>query len=193
MPALERAGYTALGVDPQAPAGAHYRQASFEEVELEGSFDAVLACTSLHHVVEPARVVDRVADVLRADGTLVVIEWDWESFDDATAQWSFERLADGEHGWLRRRRDAWESSGKSWGDYLRSWAAEDGVHGWSGLSACLDERFTATHVSYGPYLFADLEGTSPADEQAAIDAGLIRATRVDWVGVPAPEPERMGA
>lgn len=31
-------------------------------------------------------------------------------------------------------------------------------------------------------LFPDLADTTAADEQAAIDAGEIQATRIDWVG-----------
>jgi hypothetical protein len=37
-------------------------------------------------------------------------------------------------------------------------------------------------VARGPYFFPDLAGTSEADERAAIDAGLIRDTRADYVG-----------
>ena len=37
-------------------------------------------------------------------------------------------------------------------------------------------------MTRGPYFFADLAGTSDADERAAVDAGRIRATRIDYVG-----------
>jgi len=40
VPALLEAGYDALGVDPRAPAGAHYRQGDFREVD--GAFDAIV-------------------------------------------------------------------------------------------------------------------------------------------------------
>ena len=42
-------GYDVLGVDPDAPAGERYVQATFEEAEL-GEFDAVVAGRVLHHV-----------------------------------------------------------------------------------------------------------------------------------------------
>jgi hypothetical protein len=45
----------------------------------------------------------------------------------------------------------------------------------------LDERLERRLLSYGPYFFADLADTSEADEQRAIDAGRIRATRIDYV------------
>ena len=45
------------------------------------------------------------------------------------------------------------------------------------------ERFRLDSPVYGPYLFADLEGTTEEDEQAAISAGEIAATRVEVVGL----------
>jgi hypothetical protein len=54
----------------------------------------------------------------------------------------------------------------------------------------LDARFDAEAITYGPYFFPDLTGTSEADEQAAIDGGQIQANRIEYVGrrrrVPAP-------
>ena len=50
------------------------------------------------------------------------------------------------------------------------------------MLALLDERFDRRQLSRGPYLFADLASMSAEDEQGAIDAGEIRATRVDYVG-----------
>jgi hypothetical protein len=38
----------------------------------------------------------------------------------------------------------------------------------------LDARFTRHVHAVGPNYFADLAGTTEAEEQAAIDAGLIR-------------------
>jgi hypothetical protein len=39
----------------------------------------------------------------------------------------------------------------------------------------LDARFDRQLYVEGPYFFADLADTSEAEEQAAIDAGLIKA------------------
>jgi hypothetical protein len=46
----------------------------------------------------------------------------------------------------------------------------------------LDEHFERQLLTYGPYFFADLASTTEAEEQAAIDAGRIRAGRIDFVG-----------
>ena len=40
---------------------------------------------------------------------IVVVEWDWEAFDEATARWCLERKVQPD-GWLRRRLDAWADS-----------------------------------------------------------------------------------
>jgi hypothetical protein len=46
----------------------------------------------------------------------------------------------------------------------------------------LDEAFDRIALARGLYFFPDLADTSDADEQAAIDAGRIRATRIDYAG-----------
>jgi SAM-dependent methyltransferase len=182
---LRSSGYEVLGVDPEAPDEPDYRRVEFEQVELVRDVDAVVASTSLHHVADPAEVLDRVANTLVGGGTLVVVEWDWEELDEPTAAWCFQRLGpDEEAGWLHRRRDEWLASGESWSAYLRAWAVDERLHSANTLLRLLDERFQREYVARGPYLFPALAGTTEEDEQAAIEAGQIRATRVDYVGTP---------
>ncbi len=181
VPGLRSSGYDAVGVDPQAPQGAGYHRVEFEQAELPAEADAIVASTSLHHVADPAEVLDRVAATLAPGGTLVVVEWAWEDFDEPTAEWCFSRLGSQE-GWLRRRRGGWLGSGEPWSAYLRAWAREERLHSAKTLLGLLDERFECQELSRGPYLFADLASTSAEDEQGAIDAGEIRAMRVDYVG-----------
>lgn len=183
VPMLEALGYVAVGVDPEAPDGPQFVRRTFEEAELPDPFAVVVACTSLHHVDDPAAVVDRIADVLRSDGTLIVVEWAWEELDEATASWCFERLDPDGDGWLHSRREYWQASGRPWDEALRDWAEQHGIHRGVDLVAQLDRRFERVRLARGPYCFSGLAGTSPRDEQAAIDAGLIRATRVDYVAV----------
>jgi SAM-dependent methyltransferase len=184
VPALEAEGYQALGVDPQAPEGASYLRIEFEQSQMSAPADAVIACTSLHHVGDPAGVVDRIADVLAPGGKVVVIEWDWQRFDEASARWAFERLdpADEPKGWLTGARERWLASGLPWDDYLTAWAGQHGLHGASALIDELDRRFDRVRCDRGAYLFSDLPGNSEAEELRAIDAGEIRALRIDYVG-----------
>ena len=183
VPMLRADGYEPIGVDPKAPEGDDYRRVAFEQLEPGGAFDAVIASASLHHVADPGEVMDRIADVLAPGGQVLVIEWDWEAFDQATADWCFARLgpSDNGHGWLRHHRDRWTASGRAWHEYLADWAREGRIHPTRELLALLRERFRVDPAEHGPYVFADLPQTSEAEERAAIGAGTIRATRVDIV------------
>lgn len=182
VPFMRESGYDAVGVDTEAPHDAPYHQVRFEELHVSDRFDAAIASTSLHHVSDLAVVIERIADSLSTDGAVIVLEWAWEDFDERTAQWCFERLGDGEETWLHRRRDEWATSGQAWPRYLRDWVAREGIHPSGEIVRLLDERFERQSIARGPILFPDLAGVTDAEEQAAIDAGLIRAMRIDWAG-----------
>lgn len=182
VPRLLATGYEAVGIDPVAPEGESYRRVEVEHSELPTPLQGVIACTSLHHVAEPRAVLEKVADALASGGVMVVVEWDWEGFDAATARWCFERLASEPESWLHRRRDEWRASGRGWEDYFRSWAEGHGLHGARGILLDLDQRFEQLHCERGPFFFAELEDMTEATELEAIAAGEIRAARLDYVG-----------
>jgi SAM-dependent methyltransferase len=183
VPALLTDGFDAVGVDPEAPDEPNYLRDDFERADLPSSLDAVVASLSLHHVADPAAIVDRIASILRPDGVVVVLEWASERFDEDTARWCFERLDPVEAPtWIHRRRDEWRASGKGWPSFLRDWAAEHGIHRGEDVAGLLDARLRRRLLDDGPYFFADLADTSEAEEQEAIDAGLIQAARIRWVG-----------
>ena len=58
VPMLLTAGYAATGIDPEAPEGADFRRVAFEDYQLTRPADAIIACTSLHHVADMGHVVD---------------------------------------------------------------------------------------------------------------------------------------
>jgi SAM-dependent methyltransferase len=189
VPALLRDGYAAVGVDPEAPEGLGYHRVQFEQYQPPQPVDCVLACTSLHHVADLGEVLDRVGVALAPDGAVVVVEWAWERFDEATARWCFARLAPpaaaAEPGWLHRRRDQWVASGQPWDEFCRAWATQEGLHTGEEIVRGLDARFDRQSCVFGPYFFADLADLADiteADEQAAIDAGQIQATGIRYVG-----------
>jgi SAM-dependent methyltransferase len=184
VPMLHSAGYDATGVDPEAPQGPGYSRVEFERHDLAGPADAIVASVSLHHVADLGEVLDLAEAALVPGGVLVVVEWARERFDEATARWCFGRLpppGDG-HDWLRERSAQWRDSGLTWDAYCRSWAEAEGLHTGDAILAQLRARFGSGLVSYGPYFFPDLPGTSEADEQAAIDSGQIQANRIQYVG-----------
>ncbi len=184
VPRLRSSGYDAVGVDPEAPLGPGFSGTRFEHYRAPAPVDLVVASLSLHHVGDLDEVIDRMARALRPGGTVLVLEWAWERFDERTAQWCFERLSTGEPepGWLHRRRQSWLESGKPWPTYMQDWATEDRIHPGHTVLEKLSARFRPTVATYGPYYFPDLDGVAAADEQAAIEAGAIQAARISFVG-----------
>jgi hypothetical protein len=183
VPMLRSAGYEATGVDPEAPEGPWYHRVQFERYEMSEPARAVVACTSLHHVADVGRVLNLVEAALVASGTLVVVEWAPERFDAATARWCFDRLPQpsDDPGWLQQRYDEWRAFGLPWDGYCQAWAEEEGLHAGQEILRELDARFEPLLLSYGPYFFPDLADVSENEEQAAIDAGEIQASRFAYV------------
>jgi SAM-dependent methyltransferase len=195
VPMLRTAGYEAAGVDPEAPRGPGYCRVEFERCDMPQPADAIVACTSLHHVADLGAVLDLVAAALVPGGLLVVVEWARERFDEATARWCFDRLPPPgtDPGWLHRRHTEWRNSGQPWDTYCRAWAAAERLHTGQDILRELGTRFESGPITYGPYFFPDLAAISEAEEQAAIDARLIQASRIQYAGrqrsdrdVPAP-------
>lgn len=181
VPYLRSRGYLAVGVDPQAPQGPGYHQIEFEQLEMAEPVDAAIACTSLHHVDDLDHVLDRVAEILRPEGVFVVVEWAYERFDHATAQWCFDRLTPDGEGWLNRHRDQWIASAQTWDSYFTAWSAQERLHPGRDIVQALRTRFHTRLIDHGPYFFGDLDGTTATDEQAAIDAGHIQANGIRYV------------
>ncbi len=184
VPALRTAGYDVSGIDPEAPEGEDFHQVEFEQFDLPEPVDAIVACTSLHHVDDLDDVLDRVDQALVPGGRLVVVEWASERFDEATAAWCFARLAEdnADPGWLQRHRDDWIAAGQPWSSYWRTWVGEERLHAGQQIVAALQARFDDQVLTRGPYFFADLDGIAEAEEQAAVDAGQIQPNGIRYVG-----------
>jgi SAM-dependent methyltransferase len=183
VPALRDHGYEAAGVDPAAPEGPGYHQVEFERFEAAEPVHAIVACTSLHHVADLDEVLDRAAARLVPGGVLVVVEWAYEKFDEATARWCFDRLPEtGEPGWLHCHRDRWHASGEPWDAYIRGWAGEEHLYSGEAIIGALQARFRTRLRAPAPYFFTDLHrAVAEADEREAIEIGRIQATGIRYV------------
>jgi hypothetical protein len=117
-------------------------------------------------------------------GAVVVVEWARERFDEATARWCFAWLPGpgGNHCWLQERHAEWRASGQPWDAYLRSWVQAERLHAGMEILSGFDARFYCEALGFGPCFFPDLAGIGEADEQAAIDAGLIPVNRIQYMG-----------
>jgi SAM-dependent methyltransferase len=198
--ALARAGHSVTAIDPQAPEGPIFRRVGIEEFTHPDPFDYVVAILSLHHIEDLGWALDKIADMLRTGGSLVVIEFAWDQIDEATAEWALERLPAAslseKHSWLGRRCQEWASGGRGGNranaeSYFAEWASEEGLHGsrrmCDELGSCFVERF----FEWVPYLYPDLgEDTVEADESAAMEARAINATGFRYVGATPPGTER---
>ena len=183
VPALREHGYQALGIDPVAPPGPDYRQVDFERYKTSQPVEAVIACTSLHHVADLDQVIDGVAAALTPGGLFIVVEWAYERFDEQTARWCFANLPDtDEPGWLHTHYAQWREFHQPWGNYLDAWSQRERLHSGEVMTRALQERFTTRLLDQTPYFFSDLHPVTEADERAAADTGAIQATGVRYVG-----------
>jgi SAM-dependent methyltransferase len=157
--ALAAAGYTVLGIDPDAPEGPIFRRSAIEELDEPGPFDAVVASRSLHHVHDLAAGLDKVAALLRPGGVFVVDEFGWERLDAASA----ERV----------------------GIPLDEWQDEhEELHTAEAMRRELDERFTRRSLSAEPYLYRESRSlVSEEEERQLVEAGRIRPIGFRYVGV----------
>lgn len=195
---LARAGHSVTAIDPRAPEGAIFRRVRIEEFSDPGPFDCVVAILSLHHVQDLGKVLNKIADLLRAGGTLIVVEFAWDRFDEATAEWVLERLptsSSGKPSWLQRYCREWTRGGQEGSRapaeaHSPGWAHEEGFNSSRQMLDELGRRFVERLFAWAPYLYPDLgEDTSEADESAAIEAGIISAIGFRYVGTVAPGKE----
>jgi SAM-dependent methyltransferase len=190
--AMARAGHSVTAIDPRAPEGPLFQRVRIEEFSDPGPFDCVVASLSLHHVEDLGRALDKIANLLRAGGALVVVEVAWDRFDEATAQWALERLpaasSSEKPSWLQRRCWEWARGGQGGNRapaeaHFAGWAHEEGFHTSRQMRGELRRRFIERLFAWVPYLYPDLDDdTSEADESAAIEAGVIYATGFRYVG-----------
>ena len=185
VPGLRQNGYEAVGIDPDAPDGARLRAHRLRALRA-----AAARRRDRRQPLAPPRERHRRrtrprAAALRPGGAIVVAEWAWERFDEPTARWCFARLdppADGSPagcsgaatgGWPRARRGTRTSrTGRA--------ARPEPQRPHPGRARCAlraHARATTRRTS------SPISPTgSEQDEQAAIDAGEIRATGIRYAG-----------
>jgi SAM-dependent methyltransferase len=174
------AGYDVLAIDPDAPMGSIFRQTTLEKLDEPGTFDAVVASRSLHHIHDLDAAVERIQSLVRPGGRLILAEFAWERMDPDTA------------GWYLGQQLALEAAGRlddvprSLEDALAAWEEEHrGLHTGEAMRTSLSRCFRELRFERTPYLHRTLSGVaSEALEEILIDAGAIRALGFRWVGEP---------
>jgi SAM-dependent methyltransferase len=88
---------TAIDVDPAAVASARGSGIPAVRADLacydDEPFDAVVMLLSLHHMHPLATVIDRVAQLVRPGGRLILDEFAWDWADYATIRWFYDIAA----------------------------------------------------------------------------------------------------
>ena len=171
---LAARGYDALGVDPHAPAGERFLQATFQDAGnrlLQGEWGAVVAGRVLHHV----KPLDDGLDLLASLAPLLLVdEFAWDRIDAAAQDW-YER----QHSLLRA------AGGEPYGPAdVDGWRwRHPGLHPHTVLLDGLRARYEERTLEWVPYFHRWLGGpASEALEAALVDAGAIPAIGYRWAG-----------
>lgn len=178
--ALAKDGYEVVAIDPEAPRGAIFQSVTFEDFFDNDDFDAVVASVSLHHIDDLETALDKVADLLRPGGILVLVEFSKERLNGPTAEWYFhQRRAVAAIG---RSETAVADDFEAWQHELAGNLAE--VHAFVDIRRWLDSRLVERHLAWTPYLYSYLldDALEPV-ERELIESGAIEATGVRYVGV----------
>ncbi|MPZ92890.1 MAG: methyltransferase domain-containing protein [Actinobacteria bacterium] len=66
--------------------------AKLEDFSDPGLFDYVVSSLTLHHIQDVTAAADKIPSILTPQGGLILVEFAWDRFDDATARWALDRL-----------------------------------------------------------------------------------------------------
>ena len=165
--ALEAARYDVLAIDPVAPTGPIFRRTTIEDLDDPGPFDAVVSSRAIHHVHDLDAVLGKIGELAPL---LVLDEFAWDRFDDATARWYDEQ---------RGRSPDPPPPAAGWR------AKHDRLHGFDDLRNALDRRFVQRSFALVPYLYRYLHVPELEPREAElIEAGEIQALGFRFVGTP---------
>jgi SAM-dependent methyltransferase len=168
--ALRAVGYDVLAIDPKSERDDVHAVALADLDEPAGSFAAAVAIVSLHHVDPLEESCSRLGELVEPGGTLVVDEFDVETFDVAAAEW-----------WLEQRRVLGDSVPKTAEELVEE--HREHLHPLTRIVAALEPHFEVALPLRGPWLYRwALVESHRAVEEEAIVRGELRATGARLVG-----------
>lgn len=171
---LDARGYDVTAIDPEAPEGPIFRRTTLEELAEPGSYDAVVARCSLHHIHDLEGAVTKIASLLAPGAALVLVEFAHERLVGPTADWYLGQLA------VLHAAGRAEAPPRDL-DGLR--AEYEGLHSSDALLRAVRARFDERLLEWTPYLHGELRGvSSEALERTLVEAGAIEPTGFRWVG-----------
>jgi hypothetical protein len=169
---LAQAGYEALGIDPDAPAGSRFRRVSFEEFDETEPFDAAVASRVFHHVGSLDAVLDKL---VRLAPLVIVEEFAWERIDAQT------------QAWYKAHRHALEAEGAEprGPEDLDEWRLRHpDLHPASLVLRELERRLDTRFLEERQYFYRWLKHPpTEAVEAELIAAGAIQPIGLRYVGI----------
>lgn len=165
-------GYDVVAIDP-ASSGEPVRAVALAELdEPAGSFHAAVAVVSLHHVEPLPESCRRLAEVVRAGGTLVLDEIDVQRFDVAAAEW-----------WVEHRESSLHDDHEVPAPpEIVAWLRHH-CHDLGTIQSALEPWFELGPAARGPYLYRwELPPDLRPAEEEEIAAGRLPAVGVRIVG-----------
>jgi SAM-dependent methyltransferase len=170
--ALRDAGWDVVAIDPAADGAPGVEPVALADLEAaEGEFAAAVAVVSLHHVEPLAASCERLGELVRPGGRLVVDEFDVDRFDERAARWmAAQRTAAGFdlHG-----------DPADWPADLR-----EHLHPLADIRAALAPAFAFGEPVRGAYLYRwDLDPALREVEERLVADGALPATGARLVGI----------
>jgi 2-polyprenyl-3-methyl-5-hydroxy-6-metoxy-1,4-benzoquinol methylase len=168
-------GYDVIAIDPDAPKGAIFRKVSLEDFSESGSFDAVVASRSLHHLPDVTVALTKIHELLRPGGLLIINEFAWNQMNEATAHWYLAHVPEPGH----------EHQSVLPANFPDAWIAEhEGQHDSATMQQGLDAVFDLRLFEWVPYI-AEHYLERPdliTEEKKLIRSGEVNALGFRYVG-----------
>jgi SAM-dependent methyltransferase len=168
---LRDAGYDVLAIDPAGDSPGVEPIALAQVDEPPGSFDAVVAVVSLHHVNPLPEACSKLAALLRDGGRLIVDEFDVGALDERAVRW-----------WSQQQDAAGHDHPHD--PFSVVAAVPSHLHSLSTIEAALRRHFVLGQPVRGAYLYRwHLPHGLREPEEQLIAAGALPATGARLLGM----------
>jgi len=123
-------------------------------------FDFIIFNRSLHHIPQPAKVLEKVRSLLAPKGEVICVEYAYDQFDLRSATWFYyiRRILE-QGGWFKSDKKLSGNLGVSVAQIKEEWRAsgrKDHLNRFKEMYGALRSLFEEKHFSWEPYIFWDI-------------------------------------